>query len=151
MTTFTSPVSAGSAVVSADPLRLAVSAYLARFKGFSREHTCSDLNVFFTWCATRDVQPLAARPSVRREWTGTLPPGGCDDSPRSLVSGCPACTRTCSDTPSSRPCWALAWIFVTCRSPPGTPTHAPPCATTARKNLDRHPNYILAAYMASGT
>ena len=33
--------------------------------------------------------------------------------------------------------------------------HADPCATMrydrARKNLDRHPNYILAAYMASGT
>jgi integrase/recombinase XerD len=24
-------------------------------------------------------------------------------------------------------------------------------AITSRKNLDRHPNYILAAYMASGT
>jgi integrase/recombinase XerD len=33
----------------------------------------------------------------------------------------------------------------------GTPTHAQPCATTGRKNLDRHPKYILAAYMASGT
>ena len=39
MNTFTSPVSAGSVVVSADPLRSAVSAYLARFKGVSREHT----------------------------------------------------------------------------------------------------------------
>jgi hypothetical protein len=33
--------------------------------------------------------------------------------------------------------------------------HADPRTTTrhdrARKNLDRHPNYILAAYMASGT
>jgi integrase/recombinase XerD len=33
--------------------------------------------------------------------------------------------------------------------------HADPCTTMrydrARKNLDRHPNYILAAYMASGT
>jgi len=28
--------------------------------------------------------------------------------------------------------------------------HADP-RTTTRKNLDRHPNYILAAYMASGT
>jgi hypothetical protein len=32
---------------------------------------------------------------------------------------------------------------------------ADPLTTTrcdrARKNLDRHPNYILAAYMASGT
>jgi site-specific recombinase XerD len=35
------------------------------------------------------------------------------------------------------------------------PRHADPCTTMrydrARKNLDRHPNYILAAYMASGT
>ena len=33
--------------------------------------------------------------------------------------------------------------------------HADPCTTMrydrARTNLDRHPNYILAAYMASGT
>ena len=33
--------------------------------------------------------------------------------------------------------------------------HADPRTTVryhrARKNLDRHPNYILAAYMASGT
>lgn len=33
--------------------------------------------------------------------------------------------------------------------------HADPRTTTrydrARKNLDRHPNYVLAAYMASGT
>ena len=33
--------------------------------------------------------------------------------------------------------------------------HADPCTTMrydrARQNLDRHPNYILAAYMASGT
>jgi site-specific recombinase XerD len=63
MDTFTSPVSAGSVVVSADPLRLAMSAYLARFKGISREHTCSDLNVFLAWCSDRDVQPLAAQRS----------------------------------------------------------------------------------------
>jgi site-specific recombinase XerD len=61
MDTFTSSASAGSVVVSADPLRLAVSAYLARFKGISREHTCSDLNAFFTWCAARGVEPLAAQ------------------------------------------------------------------------------------------
>jgi len=63
MDTFTSSASAGSVVVSVDPLRLAMSAYLARFKGISREHTCSDLNVFVTWCAERGVQPLAARRS----------------------------------------------------------------------------------------
>jgi site-specific recombinase XerD len=61
MTNFPSPVSAGSVVVSADPLRLAASAYLARFKGISREHTCSDLNVFLTWCAERGVHPLAVQ------------------------------------------------------------------------------------------
>ena len=44
-----------------DPLRLAVAAYLARFKGSSREHTESDLRCFLTWCAARDLDPLAAR------------------------------------------------------------------------------------------
>jgi hypothetical protein len=38
-----------------------MSAYLARFKGISREHTGSDLNTFVTWCTERGVQPLAAR------------------------------------------------------------------------------------------
>lgn len=37
------------------------------------------------------------------------------------------------------------------RSPPGTPTRTTMRYDRARKNLDRHPNYILAAYMASGT
>ncbi len=33
------------------------------------------------------------------------------------------------------------------------PIRGPRCGTPkrARNNLDRHPNYILAAYMASGT
>jgi hypothetical protein len=44
-----------------DPLRLAVAAYLARFKGSSREHTESDLRSFLTWCAERSLDPLAAR------------------------------------------------------------------------------------------
>jgi hypothetical protein len=45
-----------------------MSAYLARFKGISREHTYSDLNVFVTWCAGRGMQPLAAaqRPGAVR-------------------------------------------------------------------------------------
>jgi hypothetical protein len=45
----------------ADPLRLAVAAYLARFKGSSREHTESDLRCYLAWCAERGLDPLAAR------------------------------------------------------------------------------------------
>jgi len=44
-----------------DRLRLAVAAYLARFKGSSREHTESDLRCYLTWCAGRGLDPLAAR------------------------------------------------------------------------------------------
>ena len=44
-----------------DRLRLAVAAYLARFKGSSREHTESDLRCYLTWCVTRSMDPLAAK------------------------------------------------------------------------------------------
>src|SRR5215472_10654679 len=44
-----------------DQLRVAVAAYLARFKGSSRYHTESDLRCFLAWCAERDLDPLAAR------------------------------------------------------------------------------------------
>ena len=43
-----------------DQLRLAVAAYLARFKGSSREHTESDLRCYLAWCAERGLDPLAA-------------------------------------------------------------------------------------------
>src|ERR1700727_3961923 len=43
-----------------DRLRLAVAAYLARFKGSSREHTESDLRCYLTWSAERRLDPLAA-------------------------------------------------------------------------------------------
>jgi len=53
---------------------------------------------------------------------------------------------------TSRPCPTLALTCAMSRSPPGTPIPAPRCGTTGpATNLDRHPNYILAAYMASGT
>jgi site-specific recombinase XerD len=42
-------------------VRLAVAAYLARYKGSSREHTESDLRCYLTWCAERGLDPLAAR------------------------------------------------------------------------------------------
>jgi integrase/recombinase XerD len=44
-----------------DQLRLAVAAYLARFTGSSRQHTESDLRCYLSWCAERDLAPLAAR------------------------------------------------------------------------------------------
>ncbi len=43
-----------------DRLRLAVAAYLARFRGSSREHTESDLRCYLAWCAERALDPLAA-------------------------------------------------------------------------------------------
>jgi integrase/recombinase XerD len=44
-----------------DQLRLAVAAYLARFRGSSREHTESDLRCYLAWCAEHGLDPLAAR------------------------------------------------------------------------------------------
>ena len=44
-----------------DRLRLAVAAYLARFKGSSRQHTESDLRCYLAWCAERALDPLAAQ------------------------------------------------------------------------------------------
>src|ERR1700761_2180202 len=44
-----------------DRLRLAVAAYLARFRGSSREHTESDLHSDLAWCAERGLDPLAAQ------------------------------------------------------------------------------------------
>jgi hypothetical protein len=46
---------------STDRLRLAVAAYLARFKGSSREHTESDLRCYLSWCAEHGLDPLAAQ------------------------------------------------------------------------------------------
>jgi integrase/recombinase XerD len=44
-----------------DQLRLAVAAYLARFKGSSRYHTDSDLRCYLSWCSQHRLDPLAAR------------------------------------------------------------------------------------------
>lgn len=46
---------------AADPLSLAVAAYLARYTGSSRDHAYSDLRCFLAWCAERGLDPLAAR------------------------------------------------------------------------------------------
>lgn len=39
-------------------LRLAASAYLGRYTGTSRVHSESDLRIYLSWCAERDVTPL---------------------------------------------------------------------------------------------
>jgi hypothetical protein len=59
------PAVSGVVVISSQVLRLAVAAYLARFKGQSRVHTESDLRGYLTWCELRGVDPLAAtRPQI---------------------------------------------------------------------------------------
>ena len=85
-------------------------------------------------------------------WTATPPPAGCGASPIS------AGVRI----PRMHP-HMLRHTFVTTMLDAGVDLrdvqiaarHADPRTTMrydrARKNLDRHPNYILAAYMASGT
>jgi integrase/recombinase XerD len=63
MMTFTELTPAASDLPEpfADRLRLAVAAYLARFKGSSRAHTESDLRCYLSWCAERSLDPLAAQ------------------------------------------------------------------------------------------
>ncbi len=81
------------------------------------------------------------------------PPAACATSPSTRACGSPGHIPTCSGT----------FYFVTTMLDAGVDLrdvqiaarHADPRTTTrydrARQNLDRHPNYILAAYMASGT
>ena len=115
-----------------DQLRLAVAAYLARFKGSSCEHTESDLRAFLTWCAARGLDPLAAR----RPHLELYNHGASADAPPTFVT-------------------TMLDAGVDLRDVQIAARHADPRTTMrfdrARKNLDRHPNYILAAYMASGT
>ena len=63
MMTFTelAPASSDPPEPLTDPLRLAVAAYLTRFKGSSREHTESDLGCYLASCTERGLDPLAAR------------------------------------------------------------------------------------------
>ena len=85
-------------------------------------------------------------------WTGTPPPGACGGSPKR------------PGVPITRPHpHMLRHTFVTTMLDAGVDLrdaqiaarHADPRTTMrydrARNNLDRHPNYILATYMAAGT
>ncbi|MEQ4205762.1 hypothetical protein [Actinopolymorpha sp. B9G3] len=68
MDTYTSPSGpavSGVVVATSPLLRMAVAAYLARFKGQSRIHTESDLRGYLTWCEDRALDPFtAARPHI---------------------------------------------------------------------------------------
>jgi hypothetical protein len=83
---------------------------------------------------------------------GTPPPGDCAGSLRLLVCGCRGCTRTWSGHTFIT---TMLDAGVSLRDVQIAARHADPKTTMrcdrARKNLDRHPNYILAAFMASGT
>jgi integrase len=81
----------------------------------------------------------------------TAPPAGYAGSPTQ-----PACTAT--DAPTHAPANFVTTMLdagVDLRDVHIAARHADPRTTMrydrARNNLDRHPNYILAAYMASGT
>jgi integrase/recombinase XerD len=60
-TYFAEPTASGTLIEVSDPLRLAVAAYLARFKGQSRTHAESDLLTYLVWCQEHDLPPLTAR------------------------------------------------------------------------------------------
>jgi len=61
------PAASGVVVTTSPVLRLAVAAYLARFKGQSRVHTDSDLRGFLTWCADSELDPFTAtRPHLEQ-------------------------------------------------------------------------------------
>ena len=55
------PAQASALVPHPHRLRLAVTAYLARFKGTSRDHADSDLRCCLTWCTDRGLDPFLAR------------------------------------------------------------------------------------------
>jgi hypothetical protein len=63
VTTFTQQTSASSHPPEpvTDQLRLAVAAYLARFKASSRAHTESDLRCYLSWCTEQGLDPLTAQ------------------------------------------------------------------------------------------
>jgi site-specific recombinase XerD len=59
------PAVSGVLVPTPHVLRLAVAAYLARFKGQSRVHSESDLRGYLLWCELRGLDPLrATRPHI---------------------------------------------------------------------------------------
>ena len=65
------PAVSGVVVSKTPVLRLAVAAYLARFKGQSRINTESDLRSYLTWCESHGLDPLATRVVLPRHATSS--------------------------------------------------------------------------------
>ena len=59
------PAVSGVVVSTSQVRRLAVAAYLARYKGQSRVHTESDLRGYLTWCEPRP-RPARRHPAAHR-------------------------------------------------------------------------------------
>ena len=112
MMSFTDPASVPTDSLEpfTDRLRLAVAAYLARFKGSSRRCTTSDLRCYLTWCAERGLDPLAAqRPHLELyiRWMQEI----CRFKPSTVSRGSPS--RPGSTGPAS---WTASWSI----HPPST-------------------------------
>ena len=119
MTTFSDLASVPSdpLVPFTDQLRLAVAAYLARFKGSSREHTESDLRCYLAWCAERGLDPLAAQ----RPAPGAVHPVDAGDPPVQALHRVPAVLGCGRVLPHLRPRRHLAALTRRACPPPRSP------------------------------
>ena len=93
---------ASASVDQSPELRPAAVAHLSRYRGTSRQHTESDLRVFFEWCRKRQLSHWARSAMT---WSSTC--GGCrtcgGSSRRRSPAGCPsspASTEPASSTAS---------------------------------------------------
>lgn len=89
-------------------LGLAAVAKLSRYRGTSRQHTESDLRVFFSWCHERQLAPLTAQRNdleLYLRWLQAVSrlrsPAGCPSSPASIG---PASSTACSSTHQPTTC-----------------------------------------------
>ena len=101
----------------------------------------------------RDRRADPAQPHAAPGWTATPPPAACTR----LADDRRECTIARMHPHMLRHTYVTTMLDagVDLRDVQIAARHADPRTTMrydrARKNLDRHPNYILAAYMASGT
>jgi integrase/recombinase XerD len=86
-------------------------------------------------------------------WTATPPPDDSATSTGTPVSGCRGCTRTCSGTPfvTTMLDAGVDLRDVLIAAPARRPADHHALRPRTQRNLDRHPNGVLAAFMASGS